>query len=90
MHECRREELELGRIDLTVPIIRILAGRPDLGFSPDEIQQLLVEIEGRKAILAEVEEALHTLVLRERVQVREMEGRRWYNIVQRRLGFRTE
>ena len=85
-----REELEQGRIDLTLPIMKILAGRPDLGFSPDEVQQLLVETEGRDAALAEVEKSLETLVLRERVQVREMEGRRWYTIVQRRLGFRTE
>ena len=72
----RREELEQGRIDLTFPITRILADRPELGFSPDEVQQLIVEIEGRNATLAEVEEALETLVLREGVQMREMEGRR--------------
>ena len=85
-----REELERGRIDLTLPIIKIIAGRPDLGFSPDEVQQLLAETEGREAALPEVEEALESLVLRERVRAREMEGRRWYTIVQRRLGFRTE
>ena len=85
-----REELEQGRIDLTFPITRILASMPDLGFSPDEVHQLLLETEGRRAGIAEVEEALEALLLRERVQVREMEGLRWYTIVQRRLGFRTE
>jgi hypothetical protein len=57
-----REELEEGRIDLTFPIVRILTGSRDLGFSAQEIQQLLMEIDGRDATLADVERALEVLV----------------------------
>ncbi len=85
-----REELEQGRIDITFPIRRVLASRPDLGFSAAETQHLLVEIEGRHAEVVEVERALESLVLRGQVQLRELEGQRWYTIVHRRLGFRTE
>ena len=85
-----REELEHGRIDLTFPIRRVLVDHSDLGFSVAEIQQLLAETEGRNTEFAEVEAALETLALRGQVQMREMEGQRWYTIVHRRLGFRTE
>ena len=85
-----REELERGRIDLTFPIKRVLASRSDLGFSASEIQLLLIEIEGRQAELGEVELALESLTLQGQVQVRELEGQRWYTIAHRRLGFRTE
>ena len=85
-----REELEEGRIDLTFPIVQILAGNPDLGFNAQEIRQLLMEIHGRDASLVEVERALEILVQRDRVQMTEMTDQRWYTVVQRRLGFRTE
>ena len=85
-----REELEEGRIDLTVPIVGILTSRPDLGFSAHEIQQLLLETDGRNAPIAEVERALEILLQRDRVQMGAIEDQRWYTIVQRRLGFRTE
>ena len=85
-----REELEEGRIDLTIPIVRILASRPDLGFNAQEIQQPLVETDGRNAPLVEVERALGILVQGNRVQTRELKDQRWYTLVQRRLGFRTE
>ena len=85
-----REELEEGRIDLTVPIVGILASRPDLGFSAYEIQQLLAETDGRNAPLVEVEEALQVLVQRNRVQMGEIDDQRWYTVVQRGVGFRTE
>ena len=84
------EELEDGRFGLTFPIVRILTGSPDLGFSAQEVQQLLMEIDGREATLVEVEGALRVLVQRNRVRMWEMEDRRWYTIVQRRLGFRTD
>ena len=85
-----REELEEGRFDLTFPIVQILEDRPDLGFDAEEVRQLLMEIDGRDEPLVEVERALEFLVQRDRVQMREMEGQRWYTVVQRRLGFRTE
>ncbi len=85
-----REELEEGRIDLTFPIVRILTGDPDLGFNSQELQQLLADIDGRDAPIAEVERALEILVEPNRVQMREMEDQRWYTAVQRSLGFRTE
>ena len=85
-----REELEEGRFDLAFPIVRILNDSSDLGFSAQEIQQLLVEVYGRDAPLADVELALENLVQRDRVRTREMGNQRWYTVVQRRLGFRTE
>lgn len=85
-----REELEQGRIDVSLPIARLLADRSDLGFGADEVQQLLMDLEGRNIGLDEVEQALEALVGRGRVQMGEVAGRRWYTIVQRRLGFRTE
>ena len=63
------EELEEGRFGLTFPIVRILTGSPDLGFSAQEVQQLLMEIDGREATLVEVEGALQVLVQRNRVRV---------------------
>ena len=85
-----REELEEGRFDLTFPIVRILTGSPDLGFSAEEVRQLLMEIDERDAPIVEVERALEILVQRDRVRMREIEDQRWYTLVQRRLGFRTE
>ena len=85
-----REELEGGRIDLTFPVVRILAATPDLGFSAEEVQQLLMEKDKREAPLVEVERALEIPVQRDRVRMREIENQRWYNLMQRRLGFRTE
>ena len=85
-----REELEQGQFDLTFPIVRILKDRPELGFSEIEIRQMLMDVDGRDVIVAEVERALQILVQLERVQMKELDGQRWYNIAQRRLGFRTE
>ena len=85
-----REELEDGRIALTFPILRILTESPDLGFSAQEVQQLLKEKDGRDATLVGVELALQALVQRNTVLMGEMEDQRWYTMVQRRLGFRTE
>ena len=85
-----KEELEEGRFDLAFPIMRILTDSPDLGFSPQEIQRLLVEVYGREALLDEVKLALENLVQRDRVRMKEMGDQRWYTVVQRRLGFRTE
>ena len=85
-----REELEQGHFDVSLPIARLLADRPALGFGADEIQQLLMDLEGRNTALDEVEKALEALVARARVQMWEVGGRRWYTIVQRRLGFQTE
>jgi cell division FtsZ-interacting protein ZapD len=51
---------------------------------------LLIEIEAREAVLAEVEQALHTLVSQGRIEVKEIAGQRWYTMVVRRLGFPEE
>ena len=75
-----REELEEGRIDLSIPIVGILTCRPDLGFSAHEIQQLLLETDGRNAPIAEVERALEILVQRDRVRMGAIEDQRWYTI----------
>ncbi len=85
-----REELEQGRIDVSLAIARLLSDRPDLGFDAEEIQHLLLDLEGRNTALDEVEQALDALVDRGRVLMGEVGGRRWYTVVQRRLGFRTE
>lgn len=85
-----REELEAGRFDLTLPILRILTGGPHLGFNAQEVQQLLMETDGRGATVTEVERALQVLVQRDSVRMWEMEDQRWYTVVERRLGFRTE
>ena len=71
-----RQELEEGEFDLTFPIDRILADRPELGFSATEIRQLLRDIDGRDVIVAEVEVALQILVQRDRVQMNEIKDRR--------------
>jgi hypothetical protein len=85
-----REEFEQGRIDLALPIARLLAGFPDLAFTAEEVQQMVVEIEGRNSTLVEVEQALGSLVLEGRVQRKEMSGQQWYAIVRKRLGFLRE
>lgn len=85
-----RQELEEGEFDLTFPIVRILADRPEFGFSAIEIRQLLREIDGRDVIVAEVERALQILVQRDSVQMNEIKDQRWYTVIRRRLGFRTE
>ena len=85
-----RQELEEGEFDLTFPIVRILADRPEFGFSATEIRQLLREVDSRDVIVAEVERALQILVQRNSVQMNEIKDQRWYTIVRRRIGFRTE
>ena len=85
-----REELEAGQFDLTFPIGRILADRPEFGFNATEIRAMLIDVDGRDVTVAEVERALQILVQRDRVQMHEMDDQQWYTVVQRRLGFRTE
>ena len=57
-----QEEVEEGRFDLAFPIVPILTDSPDLGFNAQEVQQLLMEIYGRYALLVDVERALEILV----------------------------
>lgn len=69
-----REEWELGRIDIALPILRLLSRRPDTAFTGQEVQRLLIEIEAREAGLEEVEQALHTLVSQRRIELKEIAG----------------
>ena len=88
-----REEFEPGRIDLTLPILRLLTKLPNLAFTADDVHQMLNDSEARGVTLEEVDEALKSLVAQEQIQEREIQGYRWYTVVEkieRRLGFLPE
>lgn len=88
-----REEFEQGSIDLSLPVAQILRSRPDLAFTAEELQAMLTETVARIATLEEVELALHSLISQSLVEVKELEGRRWYTLIEqgeRRLGFLRE
>ena len=38
-----REEFQLGRIDLAIPVRQILESRPDLSFNAAEIREMLAQ-----------------------------------------------
>lgn len=56
-----REEFARGRIDLMVPIAHLLEDYPDLAFTADEVQQMLIETRARNPSLEEVEQGLDAL-----------------------------
>ena len=88
-----REEFQLGSVDLSLPIAHILRTRPDLAFTIQELLVLLGETVARITGLEEVEQALDSLVSQGIVEVKELEGQRWYTVIgqgERRLGFLRE
>ena len=82
-----QEEFEQERIDLSVPIADILADRPDLAFTAEEVGPLLVHITARSATVDDVREALDRLASVGSVQRKDIAGQRWYTGVRNRLGF---
>jgi hypothetical protein len=82
-----QEEFEQGRIDLALPIAKILSDYPELAFTAVEVQQMVIERAARTASLNEVEQALEAMVSQGRLQKREIGGQHWYNVPRRRLGF---
>ena len=88
------EEYGAERIDLAVPIHKLLGDRPDLAFSSEDIMDMLIHSQMRNASYEEVVMALERLVAGGRAAAKEIEGGRWYTIAQavtrRRIGFRQE
>ena len=88
-----REEYRLGRIDLSIPVLDLLSSRPDLAFTSEDVRQLLFQTAFWDASPGDVGVALETLRVRGEVEVSEIQGSRWYTVVereQRRLGFLRE
>ena len=85
-----QEEFDLGRSDLTVPIVDLLRESPSQAFTAEEIRQLLAQSVERDATVKDIEEALDTLVRQARVRTKEIDGIRWYNMPRRTLGFLRE
>ena len=85
-----QEEFELGLSDLAIPIANILKAFPDQAFTADEVEQLLIEMDGRSAAIEDIVQALGSLVVQQRVRTKEIAGQQWYNIPRRRLGFLRE
>jgi hypothetical protein len=84
-----REEFKQRRIDLTLPVVKLLSDRPDLAFTAEEVRQVLTTTSARDATVQEVHQALEALVSHGEIEVAEIEGQRWYayTVVERRLGF---
>lgn len=80
-----REEFEHGRIDLALPVARLLDAQPTLAFTAQEVLGLLVEALARNAKLEEVEQAPESLVSTGRIQKKEIAGTAWYTAVRRTL-----
>ena len=88
-----REESQLGSVDLSLPIAHILRTRPDLAFTIQELLVLLGETGARIATEDEIGRALNLLISQDIVEVKELEGQRWYTAMEqgeRRLGFLRE
>ena len=88
-----REEYRRGRIDLSIPVLDLIASRPDLAFTTEDVRQLLYQTAMRDASLGDVGLALETLVVRGEIELREIRGSQWYTIVEREgrtLGFLRE
>ena len=85
-----REEFQAGRIDLTLPVRQILESRADLSFNAEEVRELLAQTLARSASIEDVVTALEILVTDGLVEAKEIEGDRWYTMIEtrRRLGFR--
>ncbi len=73
-----QQEFEQDRIDLSVPIADILADRPDLAFTAEEIGALLLQLAARSATVEDVQEALDRLASVGSVKMKEIAGQRWY------------
>ena len=88
-----REEYRRGRIDLAIPVLDLIASRPDLAFTPEDVTQLLFQTALRDASPGDVGLALETLLTQGQIEMREIQGSRWYTVVERedrRLGFLRE
>ena len=81
-----REEFDEGHIDLAVPIIDLLAGRPAEAFTANEVVTNLTAIFDRRATLGEVAAALEFLVNQGRLERKEIAGSRWYTIASANTG----
>jgi hypothetical protein len=84
------QEFEEGRINLSHPTLELLTNFSGIAFTSQEVQRLLIDANARNAELEDIERALESLVREGRVQRKEIEGRRWYTVIRRRIGFVTE
>ena len=75
---------------MSLPLSGLLRGFPDQAFTVDEVQQMLSQTTARQASLEDIITALDSLTSRGTVQIKEIDGREWYTIPRRRLGFRKE
>ena len=88
-----REEYRRGRIDLSIPVLDLLASRPNLAFTPEDVRQSLSQTALRDASLDDVDLALEALLVQGVIEMKEIQGSRWYTVVEleeRRLGFLRE
>ena len=75
-----REEFDQGRIDLAVPIMDLMAGRPAEAFTAPEVLDFLRDVAGRRATLGEIAFALEFLVTRRWALGKVVGGDRRYTI----------
>ncbi len=88
-----RAEFDQGRIDLASPITHLLANRPDLALTVEEVRLLLLETGARDVSPDQVEKVLESMVSAGQVQAKEIAGLWWYNYhtpEERQLGFLRE
>jgi hypothetical protein len=78
-----RQEFDEGRIDLAVPIVDILEGRPFQAFTAQELLDTLIKDEGQRATILETIGALESLVRRQIVVKKEISGYPMYTIGER-------
>ena len=76
-----REEFEVGRTDLSVPILQYLGVRRNEAFTPSEILYALTTVYERRATLTEVSGFLMLLVRNGQLETKEVSGTQMYTIV---------
>ena len=69
-----RQEFDDGRTNLNVPILQYLGVRRDEAFTADEILAALLDVYGRRAMIAEVINFLRNLADAGRIETREIAG----------------
>ena len=73
-----RDEFDQCQIDYSLPIAHLLANRPDLAFTAEEVRLLLLETGARDVAPDQVEEVLESMVSAGQVQAKEIAGLWWY------------
>lgn len=81
------EELRARRVDLTLPILKLLEDRSAAAYTAEEVRGMLKQKLGKGLSLQKVTTALEDLVKAGCVEVKEIAGQRWYAIIEKRLVF---